>query len=190
MSSSLSAFHFLQQNRETMLEELKSILSYPSISGLDIHLDDCRRCAELIAEMLRRVGMEEVNLHPTAGGQPIVTASWCQAPGKPTVLIYGHYDVQPVDPLDEWFGDPFSASIQNNRLIARGAADDKGQVFMHLKALEAVYGADHRFPLNIKVIIEGQEEIGSRDLRSFLINHKDYLSCDVALVSDTMMWGE
>lgn len=185
-----SILDYLSTSQEAILGELKSYLAFPSISGVEEHRQDCLQCASFTAELMRKAGLEEVSLYPTSKGEPIVFGSWTKAPGKPTVLIYGHYDVQPVDPIEEWTMDPFKAWVEGDRIVARGSADDKGQLFMHFKALEACFRIYGGFPINIKVIAEGQEEIGSPDLKGFLREYRERLSCDVAIVSDTMMWGE
>src|SRR5437899_2366972 len=130
--------------------------------------------------------MSRVEVHPTAG-HPVVYAEWRGAPGKPTALIYGHYDVQPPDPLELWTSPPFEPVVRDGQLRARGAVDDKGQVYMHPKALEAHLKTHDRLPINVKLVIEGEEEVGSENLAKFLRDHRAELDADVILVSDTAM---
>jgi acetylornithine deacetylase/succinyl-diaminopimelate desuccinylase-like protein len=157
------------------------------VSALSEHAADVRRCADWCAEHLRSIGMQNVRLVETPGN-PIVCADWLEAPNAPTVLFYGHYDVQPVDPLDLWQTPPFDATVRDGELFARGASDDKGQVFMHFKALEAHLKQTGRLPINFKLILEGEEEVGSRNLDQFIEAHKDALAADVVLISDTSMF--
>lgn len=177
---------YFQNNRETHLKELGELLAIPSISALSEHKQDVLKAAEWVADSLRRAGMENVEVHPT-NGHPVVYAEHLHAPGKPTVLVYGHYDVQPVDPLELWETPPFEPSIRNNKLYARGATDDKGQMFMHVKAVEAILKEEKELPVNIKFCIEGEEEITSPNLPSFLESHQDKLAADVVLISDTAL---
>jgi acetylornithine deacetylase/succinyl-diaminopimelate desuccinylase-like protein len=178
---------FIELHRDRYLDELGELLAIPSVSALSAHAADVRRCAEWCAAHLRAIGMADVRLIETPGN-PIVHASWLGAPGAPTVLFYGHYDVQPVDPLDLWTTPPFQATVRDGELFARGAADDKGQVFMHFKALEAHLKQTGRLPVNFKVILEGEEEVGSINLDAFVESHTDLLAADVVLVSDTSMF--
>ena len=146
-----------------------------------------RRCAEWTAGELTRIGMQNVRLIETPGN-PVVYADWLGAPGKPTILFYGHYDVQPVDPLDKWVSPPFEATVRDGEIYARGAADDKGQVFMHFKAIEAHLSQTGSLPCNIKVFIEGEEEVGSTHLDDFIRSHKTELDADVVVISDSAMF--
>ena len=179
---------FIQVNRDRYLEELKALLAIPSISALPEHSGDVRRCAEWCGDEMRRVGLENVRLVETPG-HPVVYGDWLGAPGAPTILFYGHYDVQPVDPLNLWESPPFEATIRDGEIYARGAADDKGQVFMHLKAIEAHLRQNGRLPVNMKMILEGEEEVGSVHLDDFIRAHKDDLSADVVVVSDSAMFA-
>ena len=179
---------FIQVNRERYLEELKALLAIPSISALPEYSADVRRCAEWCGDEMRRVGLENVRLIETPG-HPVVYGDWLGAPGAPTILFYGHYDVQPVDPLNLWESPPFEATIRDGEIYARGAADDKGQVFMHLKAIEAHLRQNSRLPVNMKLILEGEEEVGSVHLDDFIRAHKDDLSADVVVVSDSAMFA-
>lgn len=177
---------YFTENREAHLAELNELLRIPSISALSEHKGDIQKAAEWLADALTRAGMENVTLMPTQGN-PVVYGDWLNAPGKPTVLIYGHYDVQPVDPLHLWETPPFEPSIRDDKLYARGASDDKGQTFMHIKALEALLKTTGTLPLNFKFCIEGEEEIGSPNLDAFVEEHKDLLAADVLVISDTGM---
>jgi acetylornithine deacetylase/succinyl-diaminopimelate desuccinylase-like protein len=183
----LTVVDFIQTSRDRYVEELKQYLAIPSISALPEHARDVRACAEWTAAEMRRVGLEDVRLLETAGN-PVVYGEWMQAPNAPTILFYGHYDVQPVDPLDLWESPPFEATVRDGELYARGAADDKGQVFMHLKAIEAYFRKAGRLPVNIKMIIEGEEEVGSTNLEEFVRRNRDLLKADVVLISDTSMF--
>src|SRR6187455_1924240 len=177
---------FINVNRDRYLEELKALLAIPSISALPEHAGDVTRCAEWCADEMRRVGLENVKLIPTPGN-PVVYGDWLHGEGAPTILFYGHYDVQPVDPLNLWTSPPFEATIRDGEIYARGAADDKGQVFMHIKAVEA-YLKQGSLPLNIKFFIEGEEEVGSTHLDEFVRTHKQELAADVVVISDSPMF--
>src|SRR6202051_2423749 len=155
-----SALEFARSQQARFLEELKSLLPIPSISTLPEHAGDVRRAAESLARELERIGMEHVRVIETSG-HPLVYGDWRHAAGKPTCLAYGHYDVQPPDPLDEWISPPFEPTERNGNIYARGAVDDKGQLWMEIKAIEALMkGHGGKLPLNVKFIIEGEEEIG------------------------------
>lgn len=177
---------YFHNHRESHLEELGQLLSIPSISALSTHKSDVSKAAEWIADSLRLAGMESVEIHPT-DGHPIVYAEYLHAPDKPTVLVYGHYDVQPVDPLELWETPPFQPSIRDGKLYARGATDDKGQVFMHIKAVEAILKQEGQLPVNIKFCIEGEEEVSSPNLPGFLQKNKEKLAADAILISDTSL---
>ncbi len=179
---------FINVNRDRYLEELKALLAIPSISALPQHAGDVKRCAEWCADEMRRIGLGNVRLIDTPGN-PVVYGDWLGAPGAPTVLFYGHYDVQPVDPLDLWESPPFEATIRDGEIYARGSADDKGQVFMHFKAVEAHMKQNGRLPVNIKFILEGEEEVGSVNLDNFIRDHKSELGADVVVISDSAMFG-
>ena len=178
---------YINVNREKYLDELKGLLAIPSISALPEHAADVRRCAEWCGDEMRRIGLQNVTLLETPGN-PIVYGDWLGAPGGPTILFYGHYDVQPVDPLDLWETPPFEATVRDGELYARGAADDKGQVFMHFKAVEAHLKQNGRLPVNIKFFIEGEEEVGSVHLDDFIRDHKEELKADLVVISDTAMF--
>src|ERR687897_2208669 len=178
---------FINVNRDRYIEEMKRYLAIPSISALPEHKGDVRKCAEWTADELRRIGLQEVKLIETPGN-PVVYGDWLNAPGKPTILFYGHYDVQPVDPLELWESPPFEATVRDGEIYARGAVDDKGQVFMHFKAVEAHMKENGRLPVNMKFLIEGEEEVGSANLDNFIKGHKDLLDADVVVISDSPMF--
>jgi acetylornithine deacetylase/succinyl-diaminopimelate desuccinylase-like protein len=178
---------YIHSNRDRYVEELKTWLAIPSISALPQHKKDIQRCAEWTADEMRRVGLDGVRLIETPGN-PVVYGEWLKAPGAPTILFYGHYDVQPVDPVDQWISPPFEATIREGEIYARGAADDKGQIFMHFKAIEAHIKQSGRLPVNMKVILEGEEEVGSEHLDGFVRDNKALLSADVVVISDSPMF--
>lgn len=178
---------FINTNRDRYVSELKTYLAIPSISALPEHKDDVRRAAQWTAEELTRVGLEHVRLEETPG-HPIVYGEWLHAEGAPTILFYGHYDVQPVDPLELWETPPFEATVRDGEIYARGAADDKGQIFMHFKAIEAHMKQNGRLPVNMKVLLEGEEEVGSAHLDDFIRAHTDLLAADVVVISDSPMF--
>ena len=176
---------YQEKNKERFLEELFGLLRIPSISSDSQHKSDMLVCAEAVKKSLLQAGAEKATIFETAG-HPVVYAEKIVDPTKPTVLVYGHYDVQPVDPLNLWDSPPFEPTIKNGMIYARGSADDKGQFFMHVKALEIMNSAGPLF-CNIKFIIEGEEEIGSPSLGAFVASHRDLLKADVILISDTSM---
>src|SRR5437870_9537986 len=180
---------FINVNRDRYLEELKAFLAIPSISALPQHAGDVKRCAEWCADEMRRIGLGNVRLIDTPGN-PVAYGDWVAAPGAPTILFYGHYDVQPVDPLDLWESPPFEATVRDGEMYARGSADDKGQVFMHFKAVEAYMKQAGHLPLNMKFFIEGEEEVGSAHLDDFVRTNKQLLAADVVVISDTAMIGK
>ena len=179
---------FINVNRERYLDELKAFLAIPSISALPQHAGDVKRCADWCADEMRRIGMQNVKLVETPG-HPVVYGDWLGAPGAPTILFYGHYDVQPVDPLELWQSPPFEATIRDGEIYARGSADDKGQVFMHFKAIEAHLKQNGKLPVNMKIILEGEEEVGSVNLDNFIRDHKSELGADVVVISDSPMFA-
>ena len=198
-TSADAAVGFAKQNAARFVEELKALLRIPSISTAPEHAGDVRRAAEFVAVELTRIGMENVRLIETStadrpAAHPLVYADWLHAAPatdgqpRPTVLCYGHYDVQPPDPLDEWKSPPFEPEERNGNLYARGAVDDKGQMWAHVKALEALLAAG-RLPVNVRVIIEGEEEVGGEGIAAFVREHPEQLKADVALVSDTEMFA-
>jgi len=179
---------FINVNRDRYLEELKGFLAIPSISALPQHAGDVKRCADWCVEEMRRIGLQNVRLIDTPGN-PVVYGDWLGAEGAPTILFYGHYDVQPVDPLELWESPPFEATVRDGEIYARGSADDKGQVFMHFKAVEAHLKQNGRLPVNIKFILEGEEEVGSVNLDDFVRAHKGSLGADVVVISDSGMFA-
>jgi acetylornithine deacetylase/succinyl-diaminopimelate desuccinylase-like protein len=181
---------FVRSNQERFLEELNQFLRIPSISTLPEHTDDVARAAQFTADSLKQAGLENVEIIPT-GGHPLVYADWLRAPGAPTVLCYGHYDVQPPDPLELWKTPPFEPTLRDGNIYARGSADDKGQMYMHVKAVEtlmAVHGG--KLPVNLKFLVEGEEEIGGKSIAEYVPQAKEKLKADVALVSDTALYAE
>src|SRR2546422_1867209 len=173
-------------NGEEDLEELKVLVAIPIFCALPEHAGDVRRCADWCADEMRRIGLQNVRLIATPGN-PVVYGDWLGAPGAPSILFYGHYDVQPVDPLNLWESPPFEATIRDGEIYARGSADDKGQVFMHCKAVEAHLKQNGRLPVNMKFILEGEEDVGSVNLDDFVRAHKRDLRADVVVISDSGM---
>ncbi|MEG0385410.1 MAG: M20/M25/M40 family metallo-hydrolase, partial [Solibacillus sp.] len=157
---------YFADNRDKHLAELNEFLRIPSISALSEHKEDMRTAANWLADALKRLNIENVAVEETAG-HPVVYGEWLHAKDKPTVLFYGHYDVQPVDPLNLWDSPPFEPEIRDNKLFARGSSDDKGQVYMHLKMIEALFATEGTLPVNVKFIYEGEEEIGSPSLPQY-----------------------
>jgi acetylornithine deacetylase/succinyl-diaminopimelate desuccinylase-like protein len=182
--------HFVAANEQRFLEELLQLLRIPSVSTLPEHKDDVAHAARFVADSLQHAGMENVEVIPT-GGHPLVYADWLHAAGKPTVLCYGHYDVQPPDPLELWKTPPFEPNIRDGNIYARGACDDKGQMYMHVKAVEALRSVlKGQLPVNIKFLIEGEEEVGGESIARYVPAHKEKLKADVALVSDTELFAD
>jgi acetylornithine deacetylase/succinyl-diaminopimelate desuccinylase-like protein len=177
---------YIESRKRANLEELKEFLRIPSVSTKSEHRPDIERAAKWVADKLRAAGMEKVELIAT-GGHPMVYGEWLKAPGKPTVLFYGHYDVQPAEPLELWTSPAFEPAERNGHLYGRGTADDKGQVHIHLKAIEALMKTEGKLPVNLKVMIEGEEETGSENLWGFVQNYRDRLKADTLVVSDTSM---
>lgn len=180
---------YINSNEQRYLGELNTLLSIPSVSTAPERVPDILRAAEWLVQHMKSIGLENAQIFPT-GGHPAVYSDWLHAPGKPTILIYGHYDVQPPEPLELWTTPPFQPTVRNGRLYARGTADDKGQVFIHLKSIEAILKDTGSLPVNVKMIIEGEEEIGSEHLDDFIAGHKDLLAGDLVLISDSSMFGE
>ncbi len=179
---------YFKDHRQAHLEELKSFLRIPSVSSLSEHKADMQKGAEWLIKSLTKAGLENASIDET-DGHPVVYADWLHAEGKPTILVYGHYDVQPVDPLHLWETPPFDPHVRDNKLYARGASDDKGQVFMHMKAVEALLNLNGELPVNIKFILEGEEEIGSPSLPKYVEDNKEKLDADIIVISDTGMQG-
>ena len=176
---------YQENNKQRFLDELMALLRVPSISSDSTHQADMLTCAEAVRKSLLDAGAARAEIFPTAG-HPVVFAEKILDESKPTILVYGHYDVQPVDPLELWHTPPFEPTIKNGMIFARGSADDKGQFFMHVKALE-IMNQTGTLACNIKFIIEGEEEIGSPNLGDFVSSHKELLKADVILISDTSM---
>lgn len=179
---------YLEHHRDRYLKELSELLSIPSVSTSKEHVPDLLRCADWVASHMRSIGLQRVEVLPTPG-HPVVYGEWLGAPGKPIVLIYGHYDVQPPEPLELWTSPPYQATVRDGNLYARGASDDKGQFFVHLKGIEAFLQNGGTLPVNVKMILEGEEEIGSENLPAFLRERKDLLASDLVLISDTSMFA-
>src|SRR5487761_247986 len=177
---------FIEGNRDKHLAELCEFLRIPSVSAKSEHKPDIERAARWGADHLRAAGPQKIEIVPT-NLHPLVYAESLQAPGKPTVLFYGHYDVQPAEPLDLWTSPAFDPTVRGGNLYGRGTADDKGQVHIHIKALEALHKSEGKLPLNVKVIIEGEEEVGSVNLWDFVTKNKDRLTAEALIVSDTAM---
>jgi acetylornithine deacetylase/succinyl-diaminopimelate desuccinylase-like protein len=179
---------FVRQNQGRFLEELKNFLRIPSVSTLPEHKDDVNRAAQFVARALTEAGMENVRLIPTQGN-PLVYADWLHASGKPTVLCYGHYDVQPPDPLELWKTAPFEPDVRDGNIYARGSADDKGQMYMHVKAVEALRTVNGALPVNVRFLVEGEEEVGGASISRYVAENFKLLKADVALVSDTPLYA-
>jgi acetylornithine deacetylase/succinyl-diaminopimelate desuccinylase-like protein len=179
---------YARNNRRRFLTELKEFVRIPSVSAQPQHAADVKRCAEWLANHLRQIGLQHARVIKTPR-HPIVYADWLRAPSRPTVLIYGHYDVQPVDPLNEWRTPPFEPTVRGQNLYGRGACDDKGQLFAHVKALESYLRTMGRLPVNVKCVFEGEEEVGSPNLKPFVTRHARQLSANAVVMSDTRMLG-
>jgi acetylornithine deacetylase/succinyl-diaminopimelate desuccinylase-like protein len=182
------AVAYARQNQPRYLKELKDLLRIPSISTLPENKGDCRRAAEALAAELTRIGFEHARLIETTG-HPLVYADWLHAAGKPVGLFYGHYDVQPVDPLDEWLSPPFEPAERDGNLYGRGTADDKGQIWAQIKALESLMNAYGSLPVNVRIIFEGDEEVGGEGIAAFVASKPPELQADFALVSDTELFA-
>lgn len=186
---SKAASEYIRANSGRFLEELKDFLRIPSISTDPERAGDVARAAQWVADKLRAAGLENIEIIPTSR-HPLVYADWLHAPGKPTVLCYGHYDVQPPDPLEEWVSPPFEPAIRGGNLYARGAADDKGQMYMHVKAIETLLAVHGGLPVNVKFLIEGEEEVGGANVAKYVAENQEKLKADAALVSDTALYAE
>jgi acetylornithine deacetylase/succinyl-diaminopimelate desuccinylase-like protein len=179
--------HYMSENRDRHLEELFELLRIPSVSTGDSNTKDVARAAGWVRDRLKAAGCTKVEVIETKR-HPIVYGEWMGAPGKPTILAYGHYDVQPVDPIEKWHTPPFEPTIRDGRIYARGSSDDKGQLIIHVNALEAHLKTHGTCPVNMKFLIEGEEEIGSPNLDPFLTANRKRLACDAVVVSDTAMF--
>jgi len=180
---------YLEQHQDRFHEELLDFLRIPSISAISAHAPDVQRAAEWVAARVAAAGLEHVEIMPT-GGHPVVYADWLHAPGKPTVMIYGHFDVQPVDPVSLWSHPPFEPHVADGKVFARGASDDKGNMLVPILALEALLKGEGALPVNVKVFFEGQEEIGSPTLGGFVPEHKERFACDYVLSADGGQFAE
>ena len=179
---------FCDDNQQRFIDELTRWVAIPSISADPAHAGDVRRCAQAMVDRMRELGFTAEVLETT--GHPVAYGEWLNAPGKPTALVYGHYDVQPVDPLALWHSPPFEATVRDGKLYGRGAVDDKGQVMMHFAAVEAHLAQRKTLPVNLKLVIEGEEEIGSPNFEDFLARNHERLKCDLAIISDTAVFAE
>jgi acetylornithine deacetylase/succinyl-diaminopimelate desuccinylase-like protein len=184
-----AAIAYAREHAARFLDDLKALLRIPSVSTLPEHKGDVEAAGEWVAADLRRIGMEHVEVIRSADGHPLVYADWLHAPGKPTCLCYAHYDVQPPDPLDEWKTPPFEPTERNQNLYARGAVDDKGQLVTQLRALESILKTQGKLPINIRVIYEGEEEVGGERIAALVRKHPERLKADFALISDTEMFA-
>ncbi|HEX6536744.1 MAG TPA: dipeptidase, partial [Gemmatimonadaceae bacterium] len=180
--------HYLATTHARHLAQLREFLSIPSISALSSHAPDVRRCAEWVVGAMRGAGLERARLIETAGN-PVAYGEWMRAPGAPTVLVYGHYDVQPVDPLERWTSPPFAPTVRDGKLFARGATDDKGQLFAHLAAIEAHLRVTGRLPVNLRMVVEGEEEIGCAHVQALVRERAELLAASVVVISDTAMFA-
>jgi acetylornithine deacetylase/succinyl-diaminopimelate desuccinylase-like protein len=181
---------FIRSNRERYLDELKTWIACPSVSADPARHGEVRRSAEAVVARMKAAGLTVAEVLET-DGLPVAFGSWLHAPeGAPTVLVYGHHDVQPEDPLDLWTSPPFEGTVRDGKIFGRGSVDDKGQVLMHLAALEAHLITRGSLPINVKVVVEGEEEIGSPSFEAFLAREKERLACDVVVVSDTAVFAE
>ncbi len=188
MSSAESIHAHIDAHRDDWLEELNDFLRIPSVSTDPSRADRVAAAADWLADKLRAAGCGEVEIWPTEG-HPVVYGAWRGAEGAPTLLVYGHYDVQPEEPVELWDTPPFEPTIRNGKLFARGAADDKGQLYIHVKALEAWLATTGSCPVNVVYLIEGEEEVGSENIEAAVLEHKDRLACDAVMISDTIMFA-
>ena len=180
--------NYYEQHHQDYLEGLKTFLRIPSISTLSEHKSDIRKAAEFVRNELEKAGLQQAQLIE-GEGNPLVYAEWLGAPGKPTLLLYGHYDVQPPDPLDEWKTPPFEPDIRNNNIYARGSADDKGQTYILIKAVEGLLKQHGRLPINVKFLIEGEEEVGGEHIEAYVTSKPARLKADAAVICDTEMFA-
>lgn len=179
---------YFNQNKDRFLDELIEVLSIPSVSNGEANKSDVVRCAEWLKAHMEKIGLQNTEIYKTKG-HPIVYGDYMNAgKDKPVILIYGHYDVQPPEPLDRWVNPPFSPIVKDGKIYGRGTADDKGQIFIHLKAIESFLKTDGTLPINVKIIFEGEEEIGSENLGEFISSHKELLKAEYVVISDTEMY--
>jgi acetylornithine deacetylase/succinyl-diaminopimelate desuccinylase-like protein len=180
---------YLDDNQQRFVDEMLEFLSIPSVSSLPAHAADVQAAAEWVARRMEAAGIENIEILPT-GGHPVVYGDWLHAPGKPTILIYGHFDTQPTDPEELWTRPPFEPTIDGDRIYARGASDDKGNMFVPIVAFEALLKSEGALPVNVKFLFEGQEEIGSPQLPPFMEKHRERFACDLAVSADGGQWAE
>jgi acetylornithine deacetylase/succinyl-diaminopimelate desuccinylase-like protein len=180
--------NYYEQHHQDYLEGLKAFLRIPSISTLSVHKPDIQKAAEFVKSELAKAGLQQAQLIEGVGN-PLVYAEWLGAPGKPTILFYGHYDVQPPDPLDEWRSPPFEPAIRNDNIYARGSADDKGQTYILIKAVEGLLKQHGRLPVNVKFLIEGEEEVGGEHIESYVASKPARIKADAAVICDTEMFA-
>ena len=183
-----SAISYARENQQRFLNELKDLLRIPSVSTAEEHKADVVRAANVVADDLKRIGFEHVEIISTEG-HPLVYADWLHAAGAPTALCYAHYDVQPAEPLDEWITPPFEPTERSNNVYARGAVDDKGQTLYEIEAARGLLHTDRRLPVNVKFLVEAEEEVGSPHFEDLLVREAERFRCDVVVVSDTGMLG-
>jgi acetylornithine deacetylase/succinyl-diaminopimelate desuccinylase-like protein len=181
--------NYLAANQDRYLKELLEFLRIPSVSSLKEHKADVAKAAEWVGARMQAAGIENVQVLPT-GGHPVVYGDWLHAPDKPTVLIYGHFDTQPVDPLERWTQPPFEPTVRDDRVYARGASDDKGNMLAPILTVEALLSSEGRLPVNLKCFFEGQEEIGSPQLPEFISANRQLLACDLIFSADGGQWDE
>ena len=180
---------YIQDHNQQYLDELVAFLRIPSVSSLSDHEADIRTAAHWVAERMRSAGIDGVEILPT-GGHPVVVGEWLHAEDRPTILIYGHFDTQPADPAEEWVRPPFEPVIEDGRIFARGASDDKGNMLIPILAVEALLSTEGTLPVNVRFMFEGQEEIGSPQIPEFIDRYKDHLACDLVLSADGLQWRE
>jgi len=184
-----AALGYARENQKRFLEELKELLRIPSVSTMEEHKNDVQKAADFVASELKRIGFEHVEVIPSPG-HPLVYADWLHASGKPTALCYAHYDVQPPDPIEEWTTPPFEPTERNQNIYARGAVDDKGQLWMQVKAFESLFRSGNgKLPINVRILFEGEEEVGGEAIAEYIRKHGDKLKADFALVSDTELFA-
>ena len=179
---------YYTEHRQDYLEGLKAFLRIPSVSTLSEHKPDIQRAAEFVRGELEKAGLKQAQLIE-GQGNPLVYAEWLDAPGQPTLLLYGHYDVQPPDPLDEWKSPPFEPAIRDENIYARGSSDDKGQTYILVKAVESLLKQHGRLPINVKFLIEGEEEVGGEHIESYVASKPARLKADAAVICDTEMFA-
>jgi acetylornithine deacetylase/succinyl-diaminopimelate desuccinylase-like protein len=180
--------NYFQQHHPDYLEGLKTFLRIPSISTLSEHKPDIQKAAEFVRDELKKAGLDQAQLIE-GQGNPLVYAEWLGAPGKPTLLFYGHYDVQPPDPLDEWTSPPFEPAVRNDNIYARGSADDKGQTYILVKAVEGLLKQHGKLPINVKFLVEGEEEVGGEHIEAYVGSKPARLKADAAVICDTEMFA-